>query len=133
MSIKISISKKQLAIQLLIVFLSLSINLAFAQPTHSSKTKLNVVTHATGQCTNPSDSKAGLRLSAENGIDIDCNLRLSKVEFYANDILIGSDSDSPFCLNGWKPNNGFYKLEAKVFDNGQTKMSNPVKIKVNKN
>ena len=44
----------------------------------SIETKLKVVTHATGQCVNPADLKAGLRLSAKNGIDIDCNLRLSK-------------------------------------------------------
>ncbi len=37
----------------------------------SVETKLKVVTHATSQCVNPADLKAGLRLSAEKGIVID--------------------------------------------------------------
>ena len=78
MPFKTKISKKHLAIYLLVFAFIASTNFAFAQPGYSTKTKLKVVTHATGQCTNPADSKAGLRLSAENGIDIDCNLRLSK-------------------------------------------------------
>jgi len=78
MSTKTSISKKYFAVQLLGFVFIVSTHFAFAQTEYSTKTKLKVVTHATGQCTNPADSKAGLRLSAENGIDIDCNLRLSK-------------------------------------------------------
>ena len=70
------ISKKYFVVQLLLFAFILSVNFAFAQTGYL--TKLKVVTHATGQCTNPADSKAGLLLSAENGIDIDCNLRLSK-------------------------------------------------------
>ncbi len=72
------ILKIHLTIQLLIISLGISINVAFGQTENSTITRLKVVTHATGQCVNPADSKAGLRLSAENGIDIDCNLRLSK-------------------------------------------------------
>ena len=63
---------------MLVFIFIISTDFTFAQTDYSAKTKLKVVTHATGQCTNPADSKAGLRLSAENGIDIDCNLRLSK-------------------------------------------------------
>ena len=57
---------------------------------------------------------------------------ITKVEFYANGTLIGSDSDSPFELKGWNPHKGSYTLEAKVFDDGQTKISKSVKIKVSK-
>ena len=78
MQLKTSISKKFFAVRLLILTFGISTNFAFSQSEYSTKTKLKIVTHATGQCTNPDDSKAGLRLSAENGMDIDCNLRLSK-------------------------------------------------------
>ena len=63
---------------LLLIIITFLTSQVFAQAKIPGKTKLKVVTHATGQCVNPADSKAGLRMSAENGIDIDCNLRLSK-------------------------------------------------------
>jgi len=78
MLFKTKISKKYLTVQLLVFIFIISTNFTFAQTDYSTKTKLKVVTHATGQCTNSADSKAGLRLSAENEMDIDCNLRLSK-------------------------------------------------------
>ncbi len=57
---------------------------------------------------------------------------VTKVEFYANGVLIGSDDNAPYYLKDWKPKNGSYTLEAKVFDDGQTKTSNPVKVRVGK-
>lgn len=75
---KTSMLKKYFKLRLLIFTIGISSGLVCGQSGYLAKTKLRIVTHATGQCTNPADSKAGLSLSAENGIDIDCNLRLSK-------------------------------------------------------
>jgi len=51
---------------------------------------------------------------------------------HANGTLTGSDDNSPFGLSGWKPEDGSYRITAKVFDDGQTKISDPVKIEVGK-
>jgi glycerophosphoryl diester phosphodiesterase len=53
----------------------------------------------------------------------DSDNSIKKIEFYANNTLIGTDSTSPYTLAEWHPADGTYLLTVKVFDNGQTKTS----------
>lgn len=58
----------------------------------------------------------------------DSDSSVTKVEFYKNGSLIGQDTISPYSYVWEDTNRGIYSLTAKVFDNGMTKISEPVKI-----
>lgn len=60
----------------------------------------------------------------------DSDSSITKVEFYKNGYLIGQDTSIPYIYSMSDVTEGSYSLTAKVFDNGISKMSAPVYIKV---
>lgn len=91
------------------------------------------VTYPHVKITNPSSgfSSAALSKITLNALAKDSDGNITKVEFYQNNILIGSDTTSPFSYD-WTPNNaGNYTLTVKAFDNdNHSSLSEAVNIVV---
>lgn len=62
----------------------------------------------------------------------DPNGLITKVDFYANETLIGSESTAPYSFS-WQPENGTYLLKAVAFDDKQAStVSSSISVTVNK-